>query len=144
MARKTNSIDILLGHINSLLTSKYDLALSNMLGITYSQYKILEQFTSNSVVRQKTIAKSLNQTEASISRQLSIMNASGLITKTYDPGNRKSIIITLTKKGKTIKINSKDIISRENFNLISKINKKEQKILVKNLQDIHDHLSITL
>jgi len=140
MPKNSKNIDILLEHITSLLTSKYDLVLSQKLGVSYSQYKVLVQFSGNSIIRQKTIAKSLGQTEASISRQLSLMSSNGLIHKSYDPDNRKTIIITLTQKGQVIKTNADNIIVKENGTSLRKVNNKDLKILTKNLSKIHDQI----
>jgi DNA-binding MarR family transcriptional regulator len=143
MTQIPKNIDVLLEHITSLLTSKYNLVLSNELGISYSQYKVLVQFSGNSIIRQKTIAKFLGQTEASISRQLGIMDVNGLIHKTYDPDNRKSIIVTLTQKGHTVKNSAENIVLRENSTSLRKVSAKDQKLLTKNLTKIHDQICTT-
>ena len=142
MPQVSKNIDILLEHITSLLTSKYDLVLFHELGISYSQYKVLVQFSGNSIIRQKTIAKSLGQTEASISRQLSIKSSNVLIHKSYDPDNRKSIIITLTQKGQTIKNSAENIILKENGTSLRKLNTKDLKTLTQSLSKIHDQICI--
>jgi DNA-binding MarR family transcriptional regulator len=142
MVHTSKNIDILLGHITSLLTSKYDLILTQEIGISYSQYKILAQFTGSSIIRQKTIAMSLGQTEASISRQIGIMSANGLIHRTYDPDNKKSIVVTLTHTGKVIKERTGNLISNQNTNLLHKINTKTKKELLENLSKIHGQLCL--
>lgn len=143
MAQSTENIDILLEHITSLLTSKYDLILTTEIGISYSQYKVMVQFTHNSIIKQKTIAMSLGQTEASISRQLSIMSSNGLVNRTHDSDNRKSIVITLTENGKAIKNRADGLIANQNTNLLYKIKSKDHKDLFKNLNKMHDQLCLS-
>ena len=132
-----NNIDIILEHITSLLTTRYDSILLNQLGVSYSQYKVLSQFSENIIIRQKTIAENLGQSEASISRQLKIMNNRGLISKSYDPDNKKTIIINLTLQGLRIKKSADGIIQSQNVRTLDKINLKDQTKLLANLNKIH-------
>ena len=136
MDYKAKKIDILLEHITSLLTNKYGFILLNKLGVSYSQYKILAQFNKSSIISQKIIAKNLGQTEAGISRQLKNMVNKGMVYRSYEPNNKKTVIVTLSKLGQSIKNSSEVIIHKENKNFLSSLNINEQENLILSLNQI--------
>ncbi|HEY5267908.1 MAG TPA: MarR family transcriptional regulator [Candidatus Saccharimonadales bacterium] len=135
MSQPLENIDIKLEHISSLLASKYDNLLFEKLGISYSQYKVLVQFRESSIIRQNIIAKGLGQTEASITRQLHILNSKGLISKSYDPKNRKVRVVTLTRLGRKIKLAAENIIIKQNYSLFN-----NNPILLNDLNMLHSSL----
>jgi len=135
MKQPLENIDIKLEHISSLLANKYDKLLIEQLGVSYSQYKVLVQFKENSIIRQNIIAKNLGQTEASITRQLHILNSKGLILKSYDPKNRKVRVVTLTKLGYKIKLVAESIIFKQNRKLFN----NSQRLLI-DLNMLHSYL----
>jgi DNA-binding MarR family transcriptional regulator len=95
-------IDYILQHFTSLFTRDSDQILLEQLGIGYSQYKILRILKSGKPVKQKFIANTLGQTEASISRQIDILINKQLIDKYKDPRNLRVRLITITVKGRKI------------------------------------------
>ncbi|HXR49712.1 MAG TPA: MarR family winged helix-turn-helix transcriptional regulator, partial [Verrucomicrobiae bacterium] len=64
----TNNLSYLIQHLAAVMGKQSDQLLQEQLGIGYSQYKILMVLEWNPRVQQRTIAESLGQTEASISR----------------------------------------------------------------------------
>jgi DNA-binding MarR family transcriptional regulator len=140
MIHPSKNLDILLEHITSLLTSKYDLILTNELGVSYAQYKILVQFKGDQIIKQKTLAGSLGQSEASISRQIKIMSNGGLIHRSFESKNKKSVVITLTREGKVTKTKAEAITDTQNTNSLHRVSSKERKLLTKNLSQIHDQI----
>jgi DNA-binding MarR family transcriptional regulator len=137
MNKQPENIDIILEHITSLLTTKYDQLLIDQLGIGYSQYKLLIQFESDEIIKQNTMATSLGQTEASISRQVKILNLKGLITRSFDPKNRKTKVVLLTKLGHTIKEAARDFILNQNRDFLSVLESKDKLKLSSNLEKLH-------
>ena len=95
------SIGILFQNISSTLSRLSDQVLNESLSISYSQYKILNALDIKENSRQIDIAHILGQTEASISRQIKIMNANGLIKIVLNKDNRREHYIQLTSKGST-------------------------------------------
>jgi len=140
MTEPSDNIDIILEHITSLLTSRYDQLLLEQLGIGYSQYKILIQFEENNIVRQNIIARSLGQTEASITRQIKILIHKGLVTRSHDPKNKKTKIVTLTLLGRRVQHAAKDIITKHNHNLLIDFDNKDQLKLSSHLAVLHKQL----
>lgn len=140
MNKHPQNIDIILKHITSLLTTKYDQVLLDQLGIGYSQYKLLIQFKTGEIIKQNSMATSLGQTEASISRQVKILHLKGLITRSYDPKNRKTKVVVLTKLGHTIKETAKGIIANHNRDFLSVLNSKDRSRLLSDLDKLHSQL----
>lgn len=88
----TNNLSYLIEHLSSVITKQSDQILQEQLGIGVSQYKILMVLEWNPRVQQRTIALSLGQTEASISRQIKLLEAKGLLSARVDPKNRRKHI----------------------------------------------------
>lgn len=94
-----NSFGYALHQLVFILDRQSDEALRERLGIGYSQFKILMAAKHRSGLKQNDIASYLGQTEASVSRQIKLMKANGLLSVQVDPANRRSRSIVLTDKG---------------------------------------------
>ena len=97
-----NNLSYLLHHVSSVLDRQVDNVLQQELGIGLSQFKILMVMEWNPRVKQRAIATSLGQTEASVSRQISLLRAKGLLQAKTDPQNRRKNITSPTPKGMQI------------------------------------------
>lgn len=95
----TNNIGFLLQHVAFMLGRQSDQVLQEKLGIGLSQFKILMVLKWNPSIQQKEIADHLGQTEASVSRQIKLLQDKGLLETTVSPKNRRQHIATLTKLG---------------------------------------------
>jgi len=95
----TNNLTYLLQHLASVIGKQADQVLQEQLGIGHSQFKILMVLEWNPRVQQRTIAESLGQTEASISRQIKLLETKGLISSRPDPQNRRKHITAPTPLG---------------------------------------------
>lgn len=85
----------------TILSRLADSSLQQKYGIGITQFKILQVLHGNPEgVLQNNIASRLNQTEAAISRQISLMKNKGLIIKSVTPNNRRNRVITLSSEGK--------------------------------------------
>lgn len=69
-------------------------------GLTAGQPKVLEYLDEVGSAEQKSIAKFCEIEPATVGSILSRMEKSGLIVRTREQDNRRSIIVTLTDKGK--------------------------------------------
>jgi DNA-binding MarR family transcriptional regulator len=95
----TNNLGYLVQHLAAVMGKQGDQMLQEQLGIGYSQFKILMVLEWNPRVQQRTIAESLGQTEASISRQIKLLQRKGLLVAKPDPQNRRKHITTPTTLG---------------------------------------------
>jgi DNA-binding MarR family transcriptional regulator len=84
-----NNLNYLMHHLAAVLNKQSDQILQEQLGIGLSQYKILMVLEWNPYVKQKTIAESLGQTEASVTRQIKLLKAKGLIATKISPSNKR-------------------------------------------------------
>src|SRR5688572_15829021 len=94
-----NDLGYLIQHLAAVLGHQTDQVLLEQLGVGLSQFKILWVLQWNPNVEQRFIAESLGQTEASISRQIKILQADGLLQTHRDPNNRRKHITSATLKG---------------------------------------------
>ena len=95
----TNNLAYLVQHLSAVMGKQADQVLQEQLGIGLSQYKILMLLEWNPRVQQRTIADSLGQTEASISRQIKLLKAKNLLSSCADPHNRRKHITAPTPMG---------------------------------------------
>jgi DNA-binding MarR family transcriptional regulator len=98
----TNNLSYLLHHLAAVMGKQSDQVLQEQLGIGLSQYKILMVLEWNPRIQQKAIADSLGQTEASISRQIKLLKAKGLLTSKIDSANKRKKITLPTPLGMKI------------------------------------------
>lgn len=76
-----------------------DRTLKSKLSITMAQFRILTAIQHDPSLSQQEIAQFWGITEASASRQIEILNKKGLISRSYDPKNRRKYILKLTTRG---------------------------------------------
>lgn len=138
--KNSNKIDYILQHITSLLTRDSDQILLEQLGIGYSQYKILRALNSGKPVKQKFIADLVGQTEASISRQISLLLKSSLINKTVDPINKRVRLIIITSKGHRLTDACNEVLDRFHKNILDEFSYKQQTELLALLKSLHDQI----
>lgn len=110
----TNNLIYLVQHLSSVIAKQADQVLQEQLGIGLSQFKILMVLEWNPRVQQKAIADSLGQTEASISRQIKLLESKGLIATKLDPQNRRKHLTAPTLVGMQI-TEAASAILRRNF-----------------------------
>lgn len=98
----TNNLTYLIQHLSAVIGKQLDHTLQEQLQVGYSQYRILLMLEWNPQVQQQSLATSLGQTEASISRQLKLMKTKGLVAVRSDVNNKRKHITALTPKGMQI------------------------------------------
>ena len=110
----TSKLTYLLQHLAAVTSRQADQVLQEQLGIGLSQYRILMVLEWSPHVKQKVIAGSLGQTEASISRQIKLLQSKGLLINRIDPTNKRSHITVPTALGMQI-TEAASTILRRNF-----------------------------
>lgn len=115
-------------HIHKLafiLEKRADELLKKELDIGFAQYKVLEAIYINSLAKQNAIAKMLDQTEASISRQIKILQKKGLINVTDVMGNRRAREIGLTHIGEEMVTQADTILQYAQAEVLGSLNPQE-------------------
>ena len=107
-----NNLTYLIDHLAAVLGKQTDQVLRERLGLGLSQYRILMALEWNPRVGQKTIATSLGQTEASISRQIKLLKSRGLLESKIDPNNKRKHVTVPTPKGMQTTEAAADILRR--------------------------------
>lgn len=108
----TNNLTYLVEHLAAIIGKQSDQILLEQLGIGLSQYKILMVLEWNPRVQQRSIANSLGQTEASVSRQIKILTEKGLLVSKRDPRNKRKHITAPTPLGMQLTEAASNILRR--------------------------------
>ena len=104
-----------------------DRVLKEKKAISSSQFRILMALKRHPDCPQKKIAEFWNMTEASVSRQIELLEKESFITKKQNFGNRRSVILTITPKGEKMLQTSLGILGKNSGRLFSDISEKERK-----------------
>ncbi len=136
------NLGYLLQHLAFTLMKQTDIILLEQIGVGFSQYKILRSLQQQNGVQQKQIAQYLGQTEASISRQIHVLENQGFIKNVVRKENRREHIITLTDKGEKLLDHAVTIVTKYHAPMLDHLSRKEQEslrtILGKMYEAIHD------
>lgn len=133
----TNNLSYLLHHLAAVMGKQSDQVLQEQLGIGLSQFKILMVLEWNPRIQQKSIANSLGQTEASISRQIKLLKAKGLLVTKIDPQNRRKHITAPTPRGMQITEAATAILRRNLGTELSNIGDDQLLQLTTGLHQLH-------
>ena len=133
----TSNLTYLVEHLAAVIGKQSEQLLQEQLGIGLSQFKILMVLEWNPRVQQRTIAESLGQTEASISRQLKILTARGLLTAKQDPQNRRKHITMPTPLGMQITEAATAILRRNFGPEFATMGEDQLMNLISGLQQLH-------
>lgn len=126
-----------MNHVASVIGKQSDQVLREQLGIGLSQYRILIVLEWNPRVQQRAIADNLGQTEASISRQIKLLKAKGLLQSKIDPNNRRKHLSVPTPLGMQITEAATNIL-RRNFGPDFAAMGEDQRLqLIVGLQNLH-------
>lgn len=133
----TNNLSYLVQHLAAVIGKQSDQVLQEQLGIGLSQYRILMVLEWNPRVQQKSIADSLGQTEASISRQIKLLTTKSLLVSKRDPHNRRKHITIPTSLGMQITEAANNILRRSLGPEFSTLGEDQLMKLTTNLQHLH-------
>ena len=134
-----NNIGYLLQHLSTTLARQSDLALQNKLGIGLSQFKILMALQWSPASQQKQIADTLGQTEASISRQIKLMQELGLLETRISSENRREHITVPTKKGTKLTEKAWAVLNNYHAPMFELLSGEQRQQLLKSLQIMHGY-----
>lgn len=130
----------LLDHIASLLAKQSDQVLQEQLGIGLSQFKILRTLQAEPRTMQREIAVNLGQTEASVSRQVKLMLADGLLQSHRNPKDRREHLTIVTPKGERLTDAASIALERYHHPTFAALNDKQQEQTATVLRILHDQL----
>jgi DNA-binding MarR family transcriptional regulator len=133
----TTHLSYLLQHVSEVLAKQYDQVLQEQLGIGLSQYKLLMVMEWNPRIQQRSIATSLGQTEASISRQIKLLKAKGLLMTRVDPTNKRTHITAPTTLGMQVTEAATAIMRRSFGPEFSRLGEDQLFQLIATLQHLH-------
>lgn len=132
-----NNVGYLLHHLSSVLARNSDQVLQEQLGIGFSQFKILLILEQQTGLQQKQIASKLGQTEASISRQIRLLEEAGMITSYVNPNNRREHITRLAPKGVKVTERAMQILNTHHAPVFSRLSDRQQQQLQELLSIVH-------
>jgi DNA-binding MarR family transcriptional regulator len=112
-----------------LLEKKADESLKSQLDIGFAQYKVLEAINQNMLARQNMVAEMLDQTEASISRQIKILQKKGLIIAADVMGNKRARELSLTRVGEEIVRSAEEVIEIAQAPIMGGLSYQEQRLM---------------
>ncbi len=138
----TDNAGFLIQHIAFSLGRQNDQILQERLGVGFSQFKIMKVLERKPHIRQKQIAEALGQTEASVSRQIRLLQEKGLLQSTVSPQNRREHITTLTPKGVRFTEEAIRILANYYEPVFGRLTEKQQTQLVEGLQVLHESLCL--
>jgi len=141
MSGNQESLGFTFQHVSSLFARRSDTILQTYLDIGYSQYKIMLALASSVGLRQIDIAIDLGQTEASISRQVKIMENDGLVRIVTNPSNRREHVISLTQKGLHTYSKATQLLNRAYQPLFSNLTSEQARILRETLLAMDAYLN---
>ncbi|MDB5169013.1 MAG: hypothetical protein JWO41_369 [Candidatus Saccharibacteria bacterium] len=133
----TNNLGYLIQHLAAVIGKQSDQVLQEQLGIGLSQFKILMVLEWNPQVQQKFIAESLGQTEASVSRQIKLLQKKGLLTTRIDKDNKRKRITAPTPLGMQVTEAATAILRRSFGPDFSMMGEKQMMQLIAQLQNLH-------
>ena len=132
-------VGYLLQHVASTLQRQSDQVLQERLGIGVSQYKILTMLQERPNASQRQIADNLGQTEASISRQVKLLQEKGMIMMQVDPSEKRKHQMKPTTKGAKITLAARETLSQYTEPMLSVLGNKEREQFIKILQQLHEY-----
>jgi len=135
----TNNIGFLLQHLSFVLARQSDQVLQEQLGIGFSQFKILMALQWHPDIQQKQIAERLGQTEASISRQIKLLQDQGLLTANVNPQNRREHLTRPTTRGERFTDKAMEVLNNYHAPMFARLSDKQQQQLQEILGVMHDH-----
>jgi len=111
-----------------LLEKRADDSLRTDLGIGFAQYKVLEAINQNILARQNMVAAMLDQTEASVSRQIKILQKKGLIHVSEVMGNKRAKELSLTVVGDEMVRHAEELLDVTQAQVIGGLSYQEQRL----------------
>lgn len=138
LSQSASKTGFLVQHVAFSLHRLGDQVLQERLGVGFSQFKLMMVLEKKPHIQQKQIAEALNQTEASISRQIKLLQEKGLLQTTVSPKNRREHITTLTPKGVRFTEEAVRVLEEYYQPLLDGLSSKQQDQLHDGLVALHE------
>jgi DNA-binding MarR family transcriptional regulator len=135
-----NDLGYFFQHIASQLAKQSDQELQEVLGIGYSQLKLLLALQSKPYLKQRDIAADLGQTEASISRQVKLMISQGMLNITINPKNKREHLTAVTTKGVRLTNAALETLAKYHEPIFNGLGDKQRSQLSEILQSLHSRV----
>ena len=133
----TQNLSYLLHHLAMVVGKQSEVILHEQLGIGLSQYRILAVLDWNPRVQQSVIASTLGQSEASISRQIKILEKKGLVEVEKDTLNKRKHIARPTPRGMELTESATAIIRRNLGPEYEHMGEEQLALLMSGLVNLH-------
>lgn len=130
-------LSYLLQHTSATMHRQADQIMQERLGIGMAQFKLLTILQERPGIQQRFLADSVGQTEASISRQVKLLQEKGLLAVQINPGNKREHIMTLSGKGVKFTDAAREIMDAYYAPAFEQLNDKEREQLTQILQHLH-------
>ena len=121
-----NDIAQSLHHVVALVSRESDQILLEQLGIGLAQYKILTTLHESAQAQQRAIALALGQTEASISRQIKLLEEKGMLLVSRNPENLREHRTQLSVKGLRVIEAAEHALSQYHAKVFVDLGKKQR------------------
>lgn len=128
----------LLQHMGMSLQRQLDQVLLEQLGIGVSQYRIISALKAHPDISQRSLATNLGQTEASISRQIRVLQGKGLIITLPHPRSKRERVTNVSAKGLVISEAAQKLVDLVADTVFSKLSEKQQTVFKRALVAIHE------
>lgn len=114
------------------------------IGLTPGQPKVLEYLWNHAESDQKTIAVYCEIEQTTVGKILTRMEESGLVERRQHPGNRRSLFVSLTEKGRKAAAQVLQIFAEADRIALESLSEQEQETLKQLLQKVSSRLSTHL
>ena len=135
-----NNIGGLLGKSSRLLSNNLNTDL-NKLNLTVEQWSLLAVLWDTNGISQKELQEALLKDKASINSLIKYLIKNGFITKKQSEHDKRSFLVSLTKKGEKVKEESIPLAMKNIMKAVDGIQKEELDIFVKVTTQIIQNLT---
>lgn len=133
-----DNLSYLLYHTANIMYRQCDQVLQERLGIGMSQFKILMILQQHDSIQQRTLADSLGQTEASVSRQIKLMVEKGMLAVRVNPESRREHVTKPTAKGIKVATAAAETLREYNAPALEQFQGKRREQFAEMLLGIHN------
>lgn len=137
---RNDDIGSLLHKVSVALDKNSDQVLQERLGIGLAQFRVLLLLLEDDGSKQSVIAKSLSQTQPSISRQVSILQKKGQVIVRRNASSRRERLVFLSQKGAATAEKAVSILNDYHLPMFDRVGGKQQQELTSTLQTIMQYL----
>lgn len=111
-----------------LLEKRADESLKEQIDIGFAQYKVLEAINQNALSKQNEVARMLDQTEASVTRQIKLLQKKGLIKVVPVQGNLRARELSLTAVGEELISQAQEVLDLTQSQIVGGLSYQEQRL----------------